>query len=415
MRTNAEIARIAGAQGARLTGRTATILALAWGLLSGFSAAMSDDQAAIVQGLALVGVVIGCLLSVRANLAAVAWTRSATGLLIALHVFAAICSALINGASAASTIRYVALLPTFSVLLLVVRSGDRAIRGFQFGLTMSGVIFVIVHLAYLEPAGLMDPTYRISLFLNTNGVGFIGAMTAISLIALPRPEARTGRALRILGVLACAVVCFATKSRTAFLALAGGFATHAGLDRRRRKVALLLLLAVVLGLVLTGKADALLGRIDELFMLHDRDRSIESGTSRYDAWAYVVSLWLQNPFFGLGPGGHEAFVNQALGISSAHNGVLANLADVGLVGTLPLIVLIARSLWKGKRHPRRDLALPLVIAGIIESGAEIIFFSMGNPGSLLFMFGLSLLGEPAARDRSQGGAARAKAPLASAA
>src|SRR3954471_19029557 len=128
--------------GPTFTKRSAMVLALWWGLLSAFSAAMSDDQAVVIQGVALTGVVLGSLFIARSSSLLLVWTHSTVGLLIGAHVLAAVASGLLNGASVSAILRYVALLPAISVIVLVVRSGERGIAGLHEGLTLAGVIFV---------------------------------------------------------------------------------------------------------------------------------------------------------------------------------------------------------------------------------------------------------------------------------
>src|SRR5438105_2859995 len=154
-----------------------------------------------------------------------------------------------------------------------------------------------------------------------------------------------------------------------------GTAVCCALSRSRLKRALFAGIICLSVLIVSGKLDAGFEKLNDVLMLHESDRSIESATFRYETWSYVISLWLRNPLLGVGPGGHEAYVQHALGISGAHNGVLANLADVGLVGTLPLIIGLLWCLSKGRHHSNRNVALPLVVAGIVESGAESMLFS----------------------------------------
>jgi O-antigen ligase len=351
---------------------------------------MSEDQASLVQGVALATVIVAVIFTAKSFSSMLVWARSPTGMLIALHASAAAISGVWNGAGVGPTIRYIALLPAVSVILFIVASGERVARGFQIGLTGAGLVFVGVHLAFIEPAQLLDPNYRISVFLNTNSVAFITMMTAMSLLTFPLDHIRGGRLLKTLGLGACFIVWIATKSRTSLLAFLVGSILNVGMSAKKIKIAVGLGVVAILILAVSGRAETLLAHLDEILMLHDKDRSIESGTSRYEAWSVVIGLWIRSPLLGVGPGQHEAVVQQQLDISSAHNGWLANLADVGLLGTLPLAAIVVRCLWRAWRSPHRGIALPLIAAGLVESGAEILFFSMGNPGSLLFIMGLCL-------------------------
>jgi hypothetical protein len=127
-------------------------------------------------------------------------------------------------------------------------------------------------------------------------------------------------------------------------------------------------------------------------MLHDQNRSIETGTSRYLAWSYVVhEQWLPNFYFGVGPGRHGPALESAVGVSSAHNGLLINLAEVGVSGAAPLLLVLGLSLARARRNPDAGWALPIMVTGIVESGAETMFFGMGSSASLLFLLAVAVL------------------------
>src|SRR5437016_4750955 len=195
----------------------AVVLGLWWGLLTAIAAAMPEDLATEVQIIGLGGAVIGGALLARSPSVFFEWARSPIGLLVALHVSIAAVSGVINISTAGSTLRYCALLPAISFMLFVVRAGKQAVRGFQIGLTGAGLAFVSYHFGYFEPAALLDPAYRITVFINTNSVGFMSAMTAVSLATMHWTDSRFTRTLRFIGVAACAIICLATKSRTALL------------------------------------------------------------------------------------------------------------------------------------------------------------------------------------------------------
>lgn len=61
---------------------------------------------------------------------------------------------------------------------------------------------------------------------------------------------------------------------------------------------------------------------------------------RLDLWAMAWDLFKRHPLLGVGPGGSKYFVN-TLDESNPHNFILGSLAEVGLLGTVPFLALIA--------------------------------------------------------------------------
>ena len=133
----------------------------------------------------------------------------------------------------------------------------------------------------------------------------------------------------------------------------------------------------------------------DLLSLDDKYRSVESGTGRFALWKFVVNeLFVQAPLLGVGPGNHYDIVQEAVRHSSAHNGFLMALAETGIFGALPLLALVFLCTWKlmvFRRNPGAAWAAALFVAGLTESMGEIMFFSIGNPGSLLFLISAATL------------------------
>ena len=73
---------------------------------------------------------------------------------------------------------------------------------------------------------------------------------------------------------------------------------------------------------------------------------------------------------------------------------LRSLLDVGLLGTSVLLLIVYAGLRGAIRNWKRegyDLEIAIVAAGLLESTAEVTFFSFGNPGSLMFMVAVGSL------------------------
>lgn len=370
-------------------------LGLTWGGITSVSMAFDDQETKIQAGALLVACVIAFL--VFRNAIFLAWLDSGAGLLLAAHVTSAVVSGLLSDCPLESGLRYAALLPAFSLLLSVARGETNAVEKVRLGLTIAGSAFVVFHLTELDFGSIADPMYRITIYLNTNSTAFITSMTALSAVELAlRPAARNGaRIFWFSVVLCCAVVLFGTKSRTALLAMiSGSFVfTYIRFSTRLARTA-------TIGLIVLGASYAFQHReaIIYAMSLDEKDRSIETGTGRYEIWRFLsASVISKNPWLGIGPGQHQELVATATGSSSAHNGLIASLSETGVIGTLPLLLIIIwclRMAWQRRVPTGQAWAAPLFVAGIVESLGESILFSIGNPASLLFMLAVAKLATP---------------------
>jgi O-antigen ligase len=100
-------------------------------------------------------------------------------------------------------------------------------------------------------------------------------------------------------------------------------------------------------------------------------------------------LFLRNPVLGVGFRAHEQVLNVG---SSAHNGYLATLAEVGIVGFLAVAFLVVRGfrlLWVRSEDPEwmfgSSVLLGVAVAYLLLAVFERYLMNVGNPTSLLFL------------------------------
>ena len=371
------------------------LLGLLWGGFTAASMAFEDWEIKIQASALLVALVLAFLSFREASLTG--WVNSWAGLCMTAHVAAAVASGFQSDAQTASILRYAALLPAFSVLLSVARGRLDAAEKVRFGLTLAGIAFVVFHLTQLDFAAITDPSYRITVYLNPNNTAFIAAMTGLSAVGWAfRPASpKWARGFWLGIVLCCAVLLFATKSRTGSLALASGALAFSWIRFRT-----LAARGATIGVIALGLAYAIHHReaITDTMSLDQKDRSIETGTGRYDIWSFLLtSVIPKAPWLGIGPGKHNDVVLAATGSVNAHNGFLTALSETGIAGTLPLLVLTTACLWvvwQRRRFTEQAWVAALFVAGMVESFGESIFFSIGNPASLLFLLAVASLATP---------------------
>jgi O-antigen ligase len=373
---------------------------LIWSLGSAFSHYWSFDDygggettgqavSSIALGLAIVFIGIGTRLSLYA------WVQTLTGWMIALHGFAALMSAIVNEAHPLAAVRYLLLIPGISIMIAAV--------------TLGGVIFCVYQFSMIDFGSILNPYYRLFTFLNPNGVGFISAMTGISLLDyalnrffLHRKRLGPGTAALFLLVAVCLVLCVATKSRTATLVMVAGCLLRVLLLLGPTRMMLLATVLSVLAVTVAWDNVAAAGdKVAEVFQLNDRYRAVNKATGRFNIWSTVVTeIWMPDPWLGVGPARHLVMTQYLANASSAHNGLLAVLADTGILGTLPLVIILAvcaRRAFARRREAQFVFAIPLFLGGLIESMAETMFFSLGNPGSLFFLLAVAVLSVRAPR------------------
>ena len=95
-------------------------------------------------------------------------------------------------------------------------------------------------------------------------------------------------------------------------------------------------------------------------------------------------MFLQNWLFGVGFRQHERymFLNQ-----STHNGYLAVLAEVGIIGAVPLFYFVIKGIkLLAENAKERKLEISFVISYLIVCIFERYYINIGNPVSLLFVY-----------------------------
>ncbi|MDP3598893.1 MAG: O-antigen ligase family protein, partial [Nitrospirota bacterium] len=129
---------------------------------------------------------------------------------------------------------------------------------------------------------------------------------------------------------------------------------------------------------------------DQLYGLSTSDRGFGSGaTGRMEAWKGTWELFVHNPILGVGFRAHEFLLKTD---SSSHNGYLATLAEVGLLGFLGVLLLLTRGLhllWTGSREPgpgfSQSILFGLCAGYLLLALFERYLINVGNPTSLLFL------------------------------
>ena len=134
--------------------------------------------------------------------------------------------------------------------------------------------------------------------------------------------------------------------------------------------------------------DPLMGPVKTYLALHDRSAGIETGAGRFVIWQEAWELFLSHPLFGVGYRTHELLMPSQV---VAHNGYLAMLAEIGIIGFAALVYPI----WKGIKFlwlkntfdsaVSYAVLVSLAITYLYVAVYEPFFINFGNPTSILFL------------------------------
>lgn len=223
--------------------------------------------------------------------------------------------------------------------------------------------------------------------LNPNTIGLVSVSVLLAAMSIKTLVLR----LAVMGPIAWVIVL--TSSRTATVAAVVGLGMIVWLRLRASRRPVLLIAGIGLILVVgvtMAYGDVMYRTLDRSFGLSTADRGISSGaTGRVAAWKWTWELFVRNPVLGVGFRAHESFLKVD---SSSHNGYLATLAEVGILGFLGVLFLVARGLyllWAGSREPgpgfSQSILFGLCVGYLLLAGFERYLINVGNPTSLLFL------------------------------
>lgn len=167
----------------------------------------------------------------------------------------------------------------------------------------------------------------------------------------------------------------------------------------RRRIAgadgykVLLFCIIVGGALAAYYGDVVLGGASDFFAIQDRHRGLESGGSgRLETWKATWNLFLAHPILGVGFRSHAAMLKIN---SSAHNGYLALLAEIGVIGFAAVAFLTLsglRNIWRRNQDPSQTFSysvlLGLACGYFVLAIFERYFINAGNPTSLLFLMSI---------------------------
>lgn len=223
------------------------------------------------------------------------------------------------------------------------------------GDTLIALLLVSWLVALLAPSiGLTQDPYEggslEGLFVHRNLLGYVAAtsvLTALSRCALPASGVG-GRAWPVIGVVVSVLTLAASQSRTAWLVTVAAVLVVA-LARRAVGLAGPRAVTAALSMLVCGAASWwVISRYTEVAAAVGRDATL---TGRTDIWAAVLERVAARPVLGYGWGGvwQDSWLADELARTvgfrfyHAHSGFLDLLLQVGVVGTVLLVLALAQA------------------------------------------------------------------------
>ncbi len=186
------------------------------------------------------------------------------------------------------------------------------------------------------------------------------------------------------------LIIIETQSRSALAAALLALLVYGALKvnqiGRRKAAFVLAAISLLCAVLLLVYYDATQELISSLFFLNDKNRGLGTGfTGRVAAWREAMALFFENPVLGVGFRMHERYMTI---LPSAHNGYLSLLAEVGILGTVPLFTLTGLLCSRLIRRALNGDAIAMLgfsfVSGYLLIAAfERLFLNMGNPSSVL--------------------------------
>lgn len=202
--------------------------------------------------------------------------------------------------------------------------------------------------------------------------------------------------IRLAILVGMGTVIYLTGTRASAVAALIGLAVTLFLRRRTAGTeghVVLVFCVLVGGVVAAYYGDAVTRGASDFFAIQDRHRGLESGGSgRLETWKATWNLFLSHPILGVGFRTHEALLKIN---SSAHNGYLALLAEIGVIGFTAILCVTLSGLWNIRRRiqdPSQafsySVLLGLACGYLVLAIFERYFINAGNPTSLLFLLSI---------------------------
>ena len=261
---------------------------------------------------------------------------------------------------------------------------DKAFKIYAILITLSVTVFTVS--VYVPQFGSLQDSITQEKILNPNAVAMVCMSGFISAFAFQNFVLK----MLLVGIHATIIVMMASRgSALGVVSAVVVFLWYRRKEWQIRHVIISWMVMLYLFAVVFIWWEPLMGPVKTFFDLSDQ--TIATGANRFVLWQGAWELFLSNPLFGVGYRAHEALMP---GQASAHNGYLAILAEIGIIGSVALVYPI----WKGIKFLRiKNTFEPAVsYAVLIAIGIAYLYVALferylinfGNPTSIVFLIAI---------------------------
>lgn len=304
-----------------------------------------------------------------------------TIILFLIYLIMFIQSLVVNNLGITSLFReLLLLLSVISIILLLNRSTNT--NHFFIGLWGSLTLTIIFYIINIDLSMFLNFLYRFHTVTNPNVIGSTAAMYFIlSLYFLYKTKNKPIQFFLLLFILISVIIVIATKSRTSFMMVFFSFFTLTFLFNKR-KIILFSLTSIILIVLLNFNT------IDNILRITQRthvvkDKTILNLTGRSEIWSKGIKMIEENFYFGVGP--EYAKVKTDAGYKHLHNAFIQLMANVGFIGSIPILILTLTALAKLRFYKANIFMSVVMITGFIGSLTEPRLLNYGLPSNLLFL------------------------------
>jgi len=245
---------------------------------------------------------------------------------------------------------FVAHLPSSYVNLNIVKNGLIA------GAALAALVLIVSP----KQSSFTSDGRRTIMFLNAKMDPNILAIIIVIAIFCVLSMYQSGRRpIYTVGVLLVILLLitgvFLTGSRGAVIALVLSALLMASLilrNKRKKKTAFYVLLALAAAILLLYFVlpDNLLDNrysMANLFGLNEYDNKMHN---RYTIWQNAIPLFAKKPIFGYGCGSFFSVIQSVYKKSAAHNLIVLELIESGIIGSIPLFVFLTKTAVQAKKY-----------------------------------------------------------------
>jgi O-antigen ligase len=259
--------------------------------------------------------------------------------------------------------------------------------------------YVAVALAAECATGALRPLaegYRFSGLFHPNTVG---SFCVVLVAALVVGTGRTRRRGLVALTLAAAVaVLLLTRSRSALIGLASALALRWVVAARLgRQVLVMTVVAWIACAAYLTYGEALVPTVEKTVLMSREDSNVETLSGRTALWEELLRYTAQRPVLGYGLGGfwgarhvYEVFLSQRWPVAEAHSTYVEQLLDVGVVGLVLYVLVMALAVVEAVRrlrvthHPAYGFMFCVLVYFLVAGSLETMQPNPSLPTFLLF-------------------------------